>query len=99
TDAATSLSCPMMRPPPLSTLFPYTTLFRSLHDVGVHGAFLHVMTMPTPVHQYIGDTGGRYEAGHRRVRHPPADVVDEHRARVHGRRGDLRAHEIGRAHV
>src|SRR5947209_16112562 len=26
----------MIRPPPRSTLFPYTTLFRS-HEIGVHG--------------------------------------------------------------
>src|SRR5438552_6536126 len=26
----------MMRPPPRSTLFPYTTLFRSHHHVGAH---------------------------------------------------------------
>src|SRR2546425_8449860 len=28
----------MIRRPPRSTLFPYTTLFRSLHLRGVHGA-------------------------------------------------------------
>src|SRR5260370_26851211 len=26
----------MIRRPPRSTLFPYTTLFRSLHEIGVH---------------------------------------------------------------
>src|SRR5207248_9491611 len=29
----------IIRPPPLSTLFPYTTLFRSLRLVNTYGAF------------------------------------------------------------
>src|SRR5437867_5094154 len=37
----------MLRPPPISTLFPYTTLFRSLVDVlDVHAARLHVLRDP-----------------------------------------------------
>src|SRR5260370_17738235 len=37
----------MIRRPPRSTLFPYTTLFRSLHD-GVHMLFSHVRGKQRP---------------------------------------------------
>src|SRR5260370_29333554 len=38
----------MIRRPPRSTLFPYTTLFRSLHALGVQGRF-HIGSRPVTV--------------------------------------------------
>src|SRR5437764_9210255 len=35
----------MLRPPPISTLFPYTTLFRSTFLCGVLGAFCWITSM------------------------------------------------------
>src|SRR5207249_7842571 len=39
----------MIRPPPRSTLFPYTTLFRSQRDVGPLEEFLHPSADRVPV--------------------------------------------------
>src|SRR2546427_6814306 len=50
----------MIRRPPRSTLFPYTTLFRSLHgprpDVGVVDHDERALRQPT-----VGSSGGRAE--------------------------------------
>src|SRR5690625_6887664 len=46
----------MIRPPPRSTLFPYTTLFRSVHAVGNH----QVVSEP------LGDRFGQHEHALRR---------------------------------
>src|SRR6266852_9666372 len=52
----------MIRRPPRSTLFPYTTLFRSPGDAGV-GAFQDERTRPGRLHTDINRAG--------RVRHKP----------------------------
>src|SRR2546422_2156636 len=56
----------MIRRPPRSTLFPYTTLFRSHHDAGVRAAvgavgqldvpvavLLHLLEAPYPARQHV----------------------------------------------
>src|SRR5438477_4426498 len=45
----------MRRPPPRSTLFPYTTLFRSLQRFGLHGE----RQPPEPVERSLCRQGGR----------------------------------------
>src|SRR5258708_27776680 len=35
----------MIRRPPRSTLFPYTTLFRSVESVGLYGSFLRLTVL------------------------------------------------------
>src|SRR5947209_19656619 len=37
----------VIRPPPRSTLFPYTTLFRSLHDFAVRGVARETQLSPS----------------------------------------------------
>src|SRR2546429_4235558 len=56
----------MIRRPPRSTLFPYTTLFRSLAGFGRPGhmagefTFLHMMAIDSKGNLYAGETiGGR----------------------------------------
>src|SRR3712207_7380631 len=44
----------MIRRPPRSTLFPYTTLFRSEHGLGVEGA-LRARPLPAPLPLLAGD--------------------------------------------
>src|SRR2546425_5762900 len=41
----------MIRRPPRSTLFPYTTLFRSVEEIDVvrHGGIFHVVAVPAEV--------------------------------------------------
>src|SRR5207302_1128791 len=53
TDMLTHLSCPILRTPPPSTLFPYTTLFRSTGDGSVTGNI--VSTNPGSI-SYAGYT-------------------------------------------
>src|SRR3712207_8458042 len=49
----------MIRRPPRSTLFPYTTLFRSVVDVGIYEAVLALMESTIPEHVLTGHTRGR----------------------------------------
>src|SRR5687768_18258129 len=58
----------MIRRPPRSTLFPYTTLFRSLHDLSVRGLLGEAASeSPTPVSAAsapppgVGDSEARSE--------------------------------------
>src|SRR2546430_2815327 len=56
----------MIRRPPRSTLFPYTTLFRSALDAGTGRELWHYQLPPTP--GVVGDSGvnrGVGVAGHR----------------------------------
>src|SRR2546428_1037254 len=53
----------MIRRPPRSTLFPYTTLFRSLEGVG------DVLEKDQPEHDVF--VLGRIHAAAQRIRHPP----------------------------
>src|SRR2546422_4207396 len=44
----------MIRRPPRSTLFPYTTLFRSSHhDRGTEGCMAVKILIPTPLRPYV----------------------------------------------
>src|SRR2546428_6149820 len=46
----------MIRRPPRSTLFPYTTLFRSLLENGANTSFVHQFLNPqVPVEQVVRD--------------------------------------------
>src|SRR2546427_6908420 len=69
----------MIRRPPRSTLFPYTTLFRSLHRVQ---GFINQLRVADQHHVATGVQMGvharRYAAG--TVRGGHADVVGEHHA-------------------
>src|SRR3712207_7887797 len=75
----------MIRRPPRSTLFPYTTLFRSLRDGGVEADQLEQLGDPRgallasavqPVHleglgHRLGDRASRVEGGERVLEHHP----------------------------
>src|SRR5262245_62755631 len=56
------LVCSMIRPPPTSTLFPYTTLFRSLNDGSAW-----VTTVAAP-EKFLAHHAGREGRGERPVR-------------------------------
>src|SRR2546429_8732492 len=43
----------MIRRPPRSTLFPYTTLFRSIHDLHESVALLVTWNGTGPINQYV----------------------------------------------
>src|SRR2546422_5862498 len=64
----------MIRRPPRSTLFPYTTLFRS-----------HRLRAAAGVHQHQRAPTLRHGAGERRLEPQTADVVDDGGARVERR--------------
>src|SRR5438034_5606016 len=49
----------MIRPPPRSTLFPYTTLFRSLQVLRV--LTVNQLVQHVQEHQAIGDFGGQVD--------------------------------------
>src|SRR3712207_9055752 len=51
----------MIRRPPRSTLFPYTTLFRSGYERALHDGLVHVRGTGFPWH----DVANVYIAGHR----------------------------------
>src|SRR5256885_4098655 len=72
----------MIRRPPRSTLFPYTTLFRSDPEAGdvvaVHGAHVQLGVEPEHRLQVRGEDSGLQSVG-RRVR--PGDRVVERRDR------------------
>src|SRR3712207_8538454 len=81
----------MIRPPPRSTLFPYTTLFRSRRD----HAYLKLRHLPDLLFE-------RHASQERRdlarvvARRPPTRRGLEEGVAVFGR--DLNRREIGRAH-
>src|SRR5256885_8103228 len=61
----------MIRRPPRSTLFPYTTLFRSLHQFQIHGAsgvappkFLHIVRRQDHLIRHDRDRRGFRERTH-----------------------------------
>src|SRR2546430_17181750 len=94
----------MIRRPPRSTLFPYTTLFRSLgrvlpngtpHLVAQCGVALHEprlegLGQPEQVvqHEYLPVASG-----------PSADTDDGDLELLRDSRGERRGNKIGRAHV
>src|SRR5438552_16510696 len=51
----------MIRPPPRSTLFPYTTLFRSAwrHTPGVKAESIHLERFPEVPREWLDDTLAR----------------------------------------
>src|SRR5690349_22975955 len=74
----------MITRPPTSTLFPYTTLFRSLDAIALEVAFAHR-------HHRLGHLGGRAVLlDHRRAHHDvdPAQGVrsEEHTSELQSRR-------------
>src|SRR3712207_7097271 len=54
----------MIRRPPRSTLFPYTTLFRSRRPRDLRGAVEVVEVLPEVVHPALGQRGGQGGARH-----------------------------------
>src|ERR1043165_10020578 len=72
----------MIRRPPKSTLFPYTTLFRSLNDTARQRVEAGARALGAPRHQHaaVADDGGRDRqirpvrihagVGHLTLRHP-----------------------------
>src|SRR5437016_10532078 len=71
----------MIRRPPRSTLFPYTTLFRSLHDVEERRIRGDGKALP------IGALGYRRHRRHRLAPHRDHDTFLPHLPRVLGERG------------
>src|SRR2546426_11468131 len=61
----------MIRRPPRSTLFPYTTLFRSLHDVGVARVVDHHGIEAADVERRLACRG------HRQQKRPAHLAVEE----------------------
>src|SRR5688572_31326544 len=59
----------MTRPPPRSTLFPYTTLFRSRE-----GNTLDVYVKPGYLRHYVIDFGATLGSGSTRPKHPKDEV-------------------------
>src|SRR3712207_8969845 len=55
----------MIRRPPRSTLFPYTTLFRSRRAVGAATAAAQARTVPMPVSKGPRPTAGLAAGAHR----------------------------------
>src|SRR5690554_1151350 len=67
----------MIRRPPRSTLFPYTTLFRSAHDF--------ISAMEDGYHSNIGERGNKLSGGQKQrvsiaravLKNPPIMILDE----------------------
>src|SRR5438034_7921992 len=77
----------MMRLPPISTLFPYTTLFRS----GVGRVLQEILGVERRVESVEGDVAGRVHGPHTRREGDAEAERGVHR--------DRDRDEIGRAHV
>src|SRR3712207_9593661 len=71
----------MMRRPPRSTLFPYTTLFRSVHDVVRQKCPFSGETRQCPVAVVVSTRRLRRRLNHRGVTCPVAVVVSTRRLR------------------
>src|SRR3989454_6972689 len=83
----------MIRRPPRSTLFPYTTLFRSVHAVAaallvLHGAFDHRVEREIPAHL---DPAAGVHAG--------ADLSHEDVPRHHGLASDRKSTRLNSSHL
>src|SRR3989454_12015294 len=79
----------MIRPPPRSTLFPYTTLFRSpsVHETLVaarRAAAHHADSL-----ELVDDLGDRDQGGHRAERHPAEIHVDPRQHDPHAAVGEI----------
>src|SRR2546426_9010628 len=75
----------MIRRPPRSTLFPYTTLFRSPGDTPPHGIIIRNPSRPRPVvrfwaYLWSSDEEGSGKPWHRRIpaEHAPRERSEEH---------------------
>src|SRR5215472_9966257 len=64
----------------------------------VDGAGLHVVAVPAPVHDDVGDARLRHQPGHVRVGEPAAHVVDQADSRLKRPFGDLGAHRVHADH-
>src|SRR5438034_7918020 len=73
----------MTRPPPRSTLFPYTTLFRSRPGVSRGGYASSSIRHIRPYHRELPTGGGRADVhSTREVRIFPADQLDRKSTRL-----------------
>src|SRR3712207_8087576 len=76
----------MIRRPPRSTLFPYTTLFRSIRSVGVVSS---TQTGPFPRRVHEGTEAGSHSALHEREGHsrrvPDFARSEEHTSELQSR--------------
>src|SRR3989449_10836864 len=83
----------MIRRPPRSTLFPYTTLFRSLDDVaddleGVHDVLEHVEAgdhVVRAAERQVGAEAGLLQLDVRELAEAPAGELEHRRRQVHER--------------
>src|SRR5256886_17604025 len=73
----------MIRPPPRSTLFPYTTLFRSEVEAALDGALLTVAAMTRLAQQPLR-AGGEGRVGGRCPRGRPAGAVGQQETQTEG---------------
>src|SRR4030065_341443 len=82
----------MIRRPPRSTLFPYTTLFRSEHDQVSEGDGEDRLP---PVHPALDETGGEHVGRdiHREPDPEGSDVVRRPRPRADAGGGEIPADE------
>src|SRR3712207_7671859 len=80
----------MIRRPPRSTLFPYTTLFRSPHDVVQR--VLHRFHRPQPPLRHH-----RHELGHERL--VPGGVTEGPRPPVDADDGDRKSTRLNSSHA
>src|SRR5256885_8197032 len=70
----------MIRRPPRSTLFPYTTLFRSIHSqIGEVGAALAELPPAIDPRLHVGDVPPVHQRDERRLR----EAVDRWRSEEH----------------
>src|SRR5690349_23937871 len=82
----------MIRPPPTSTLFPYTTLFRSERVLGAAVHEAHEQQEERPGHP---ERERRREHPHRRVPYlPPEQDQRGHAGRQHGPRSEEHTSEL-----
>src|SRR5256885_15409407 len=72
----------MIRRPPRSTLFPYTTLFRSrhvAHEIGLREDVMQVLPGPAPDPGVLGDVPGIVPAHEPEPEGAPVDEERRHR--------------------
>src|SRR2546428_4989568 len=80
----------MIRRPPRSTLFPYTTLFRSPNRDGMKGAYLGPEFPADEIAAYLRSVGAVYE---RLERHPQTASMPRSR-----QRGDRKSTRLNSSH-
>src|SRR3712207_8316264 len=81
----------MIRPPPRSTLFPYTTLFRSDAGAGVPGDRVGGVDRPADEQHLAGEVGV--------VRAGPGAGLDDRQAVAGGRAPDRKSTRLNSSHA